>query len=191
MRPRRLWRLALVGASLAVLVGAVGCSSSNKETRGDDRVIGEPPDQNEDPFQLMSTPDDASSTSSSGYIGPDEEAEEEQEADKESPETDESVAVETTRAEPEATERKLPPKPEAGKGVRCFSCVRICPIETAGRGADCSGDERDVICGWGVHETKADASRLARAECDGALDMARRMKTWSRIDGECPAATCR
>ena len=175
-------------ASLAGMMGAVGCGSSGKEARGEEKVIGAPPSEGEDPFQMMTTPEDASEVSSSGYIGPEEG--DEQEDEKEGSPEDEPVAVEASRAKPEDGATEPPPKPE-GSGVRCFSCVRICPVDEASRGAECAGGERDVICGWGVHGREADAARLAKAECDGALDMARRMKTWSRIEGECPPATCR
>jgi len=68
---------------------------------------------------------------------------------------------------------------------RCFSCVKICP-ETD---PNCRRSD-DVICGWGVHPEEGTASRLATAECDGALDVARDMPRFSTISGDCPRATC-
>ncbi len=75
---------------------------------------------------------------------------------------------------------------EQSSALQCFSCVRVCPAE-----GDCERAKDDVICGWGVHDDEAQASRLAKAECDAALDMARQMPVWSDIAGQCPAATCR
>lgn len=69
--------------------------------------------------------------------------------------------------------------------MRCFSCVKICPeTDPTCRYSD------DVICGWGVHPEESTAARLAEAECEGALDVAREMPRFSSIDGACPAATC-
>lgn len=69
---------------------------------------------------------------------------------------------------------------------QCFSCVRICPTA---RG--CDNTDEDVICGWGTHADAAQARQVARAQCDATLDLARQMPVWSRIDGQCPPATCR
>jgi hypothetical protein len=109
----------------------------------------------------------------------------------ESESADESEVVASRKPEPSASEAEKTRAAEASeqdkqpRGVRCFSCVRICPIE-----GDCASAKKDVICGWGTHSTRSQAARLARAECDATLDMARQMPVWSRIEGSCPPATC-
>lgn len=85
-----------------------------------------------------------------------------------------------------AEERQSRAAVEPASSVRCFSCVKICP--EADRACE-RGD--DVICGWGVHPDQSTASKLATAECDGALDVARQMPKFSTISGACPRATCR
>ena len=78
-----------------------------------------------------------------------------------------------------------PPKSSPGQ-VQCFSCVKICAVDDP----RCEGSE-DVICGWGVDLAREEASKMASAQCDGALDLARETPRWGRIEGDCPAATCR
>jgi hypothetical protein len=75
-------------------------------------------------------------------------------------------------------------KSETPDGAQCFSCVKICPLK-----GDCSEDA-ELVCGWGTGEREADAGRRARAECNGTLDRLRATE-FSRIEGGCPAATCR
>ncbi|MGM0555081.1 MAG: hypothetical protein ACQEVA_01770 [Myxococcota bacterium] len=112
--------------------------------------------------------------------------------DAESEPEPESQPEPESKPEPEPLASRTPPEssPKAQdapepSGVRCFSCVKICPLE-----GDCASAKKDVICGWGTHSTRDQAARLARAECDATLDMARQMPVWSRIEGSCPAATC-
>ncbi|MFB6351617.1 MAG: hypothetical protein ABEN55_02940 [Bradymonadaceae bacterium] len=242
--------------TIAAIGGLVACGGKQTPKKsGDDEVIGKPPSETDDPFEIMRTPEDAQKAASSGYIGPEKDGKGDQtgeddenrkgadreksartsESGEDSPDdgaettvsskkagdgkkeessdqadtstgasekaapSDESgdespEAVRASKAEPPADQKKAH-EPETDEGVQCFSCVRICPVSSgsgeAGGAADCGGNERDVICGWGVHSEKASARRLATAECNGALDMARRMKTWSRIEGKCPEPTCR
>lgn len=70
---------------------------------------------------------------------------------------------------------------------QCFSCVKICMVE--GEELRCD-DREDVICGWGVHPQRATSAKLAQAQCDGALDLARDSRKLARIEGSCPIATC-
>src|SRR5690554_91843 len=88
-----------------------------------------------------------------------------------------------SRPEPAKTEPVIPETPAT---AQCFSCVKICPLA-----GDCARADEDIICGWGTQTNISAAKELARAQCDATLDLARQMPVWSRIDGECPAATCR
>lgn len=175
-------------AAVVFVAAWLGCGGAqNRGGDSEEAVVGEPPSEQDDPFRIMNTPEEAERASSSGYIGS-KEAPEDSDA-----EPSDASAVEASEAEPPAEEREERP-PSRPDAVRCFSCVRICPIGEASRSessAECGAESnRDVICGWGVHEERETAEELARAECDGALDMAREMKTWSRIDGACPSAKC-
>ena len=176
---RRIRHLLLWGALLALALLLVGsCGGAQSPDDSDEEVIGAPPSETEDPFKVVNTPAKAERADSSGYIGPGED----------------SVAAKASEATP-SDEKKRDRAPEKPGAIQCFSCVRICPLSSSGSDTsptvDCEGAERDVICGWGVHRKEGKAGKLARAECDGALQMARRMKTWSRIEGSCPPASCR
>ena len=168
--------------TIALIGGLIACGGKQTPEDSDDEVIGKPPSETDDPFVIMRMPEDALRAETSGYIGP-EEGEGASETEEE--------AVRASKAEPPENEKKSHEPPPDEKGIQCFSCVRICPLSEGADGVDCGEKERDVICGWGVHSDEASARELATAECNGALDMARRMKTWSRIEGECPAPTCR
>lgn len=192
MRERNTILAAMSGrvpiAAVVFVAAWLGCGGAqNRGSDSEEAVVGEPPSEHEDPFRVMNTPEEAERASSSGYIGSKETPEESEAEPTDTP------AVEASEAEPPAEEREERP-PSGPEAVRCFSCVRICPIGESPRGessADCGAESRrDVICGWGVHEERETAEELARAECDGALDMAREMKTWSRIEGACPSAKC-
>jgi len=91
-----------------------------------------------------------------------------------------------TETEPEDIEAI--PEPPGGMH-RCFSCVKVCSVSDPT--PDCSASAEDIICGWGTSEELPDAREMARAECDATLDMAREMPRFSRIEGECPVASCR
>lgn len=93
--------------------------------------------------------------------------------------------VEALRREVEAS-RKAPPKAKYS-GYQCMSCVSVCPI-VDGR-AVCQGED-DMVCGWGVHDSKETASKAAVAECRGALDLMESGSEYREIRGNCPAATC-
>lgn len=163
-----IWTLACV---LLVVGFGVGCGGPREVERESEEstaeFVGDPPSERDDPFRVAETPETAKPAESTGYIGGEGEGDEEGKADR------------------EAESGTAPP---AGKN-RCHACVRICPMRDGG-GAECEG-ERDVICGWGVHADPEMARQLARAECNGALEMAREMDQWSRIEGECPPAECR
>lgn len=91
-----------------------------------------------------------------------------------------------TEAEPEDVEAMPEPSNDLH---RCFSCVKVCSASDPT--TDCSASAEDIICGWGTSEELPDARKMARAECDATLDMAREMPRFSRIEGECPVASCR
>lgn len=105
---------------------------------------------------------------------------------KPAPVVEPPVAV-AARVEP--TTPKTTPPVEAPSQPQCFSCVRICAQSDPSE--DCSQSAEDMICGWGTSDRESDARRLAQAQCDAVLDMARQMPRWRSIDGECPAASCR
>ena len=88
----------------------------------------------------------------------------------------------------------IPSEPDAGPArPGCYSCVRICPQggEVQGGGAEaCAARGADLICGWGSADDVALAGRRARAECDAALAMARKMGSYRSIEGACPEASC-
>ncbi|AWV90464.1 hypothetical protein [Bradymonas sediminis] len=95
------------------------------------------------------------------------------------------------RGELAAVVKPTPPKtrpapPKSPEAPQCFSCVKICPLS-----GDCAAGDEDIICGWGTQKQASVAKKLAQAQCDATLDMARQMPVWSRIDGQCPPATCR
>lgn len=179
---------------------APACTSTPEEKQGGakEEVIGRPPPADEDPFFVKSMPGEAVPVASSGSIGDDEEKEAdapEKPAKSEKPEKSEKSEEAGEEIAAKAPERRASekhdeePKPPASTEVdqpQCFSCVRICPAD-----GDCSKAKEDVICGWGVHEESQEAKRMAKAECDATLDMARQMPVWSEIAGQCPAATCR
>lgn len=196
----RAW-LVLVGI---LLVGfSAGCSTqSQAKEQTNDEVIGRPPPADEDPFFVKSMPGEAVPVASSGKI--EEEAEQDAAAEPDKAPHDTTQTHDTTQAakpehspdagEPDAIDSdraaaKAEPSAPRSRPVdqpQCFSCVRICPAE-----GDCDAAKEDVICGWGVHDERIEARRMAKAECDATLDMARQMPVWSEIAGECPVATCR
>jgi hypothetical protein len=180
---RRLVVLALITATLAMalaILGACSTATDNKveATQEQEQVIGKPPAADEDPFFVQNMPGEAVEAAPTGSIG-DDEADETDQIDK----TDEDSGQ--GQGEGEVATR-APQESQSPEEPQCFSCVRICP--TSG---DCDQAKDDVICGWGVHERADTAKRLAKAECDATLDMARQMPVWSEIAGDCPTATCR
>lgn len=190
---RALFRPLAAAAALLLAAGAAcaGTQNADGDEESETEVVGAPPSESEDPFRVAETPERAERAESSGYIGDEktEEGGEDETADdsSEQPSDSDSVAVRASEADPSEDEADPPP---SASETRCFSCVRICPIAEGGD-ATCEGGDRDVICGWGVHDNPEKARELARAECDGALDMARQTEQWSRIEGECPPAECR
>lgn len=181
-------------AVLVVVAMASGCAGADRASEGDDEreIVGQPPSESDDPFEVMKTPKEAQRAGRTGYIG-DEESEDESSSSESSAEsnTEEGAgprAAEASEAEPTSEQR--PDQPPPPSEFRCFSCVRICPVAANGEGTTCGNTDRDVVCGWGVHEDRERAEELARAECDGAVDLAGQMDQWSRIEGSCPPASC-
>jgi hypothetical protein len=181
-----------VGVAMFVAAGAAcaGARDTDHAGESESEIVGAPPSESEDPVQVAETPEGAERAESSGSIGVDEQPEGEADGtngDPSEPSPSDSVAVRASEAAPSGDETD-PPASESES--RCFSCVRICSLE-GDDGAACEGGDRDVICGWGVHDRAEKARKMARAECDGALDIARQTEQWSRIEGECPPPECR
>lgn len=200
----------LVAGTFAGCAGADRTSDEESERR----VVGEPPSESDDPFEVMKTPEEERRAERSGYIGergeeteskesaseaadspdradsPSESAESPSKSSESSGESERTTA-EVSEAEP--TAEQTPDEPPAPSEHRCFSCVRICPVDAddGDTKTACGDRQRDVVCGWGVHEERSRAKKLARAECDGAVDLAGQMDQWSEIKGGCPPASCR
>ena len=154
-----------------LVVPLVSCQSSGAEQqKNDQNVVGSPPSEEDDPFRIIQTPDDAEEAPAKGTIGGD----------------DSAAAKPVEPQEP-------PPEQTRPDEHQCFSCVRLCPTNENGEFVDgeCAASGEDVICGWGVHPKRSAAQKMAQAECKGALDLTRQMPTWSEIQGRCPEATCR
>ncbi|MFP4598630.1 MAG: hypothetical protein ACLFVJ_10290 [Persicimonas sp.] len=184
-RGGRLLVLLVAVATLAVACSTPTQNSDGGEGEGDE-VIGKPPSAEEDPFFVTGESGSAEPVAPSGRIDEDDKDDKDDEAEATN-EADEDQADELASREPDdSTDRPDRSETAQPDQQQCFSCVRICPAE-----GDCDRAKDDVICGWGVHDDQAQASRLAEAECDAALDMARQMPVWSDIAGQCPAATCR
>lgn len=192
--PRRALVLLALACSCFVLPS---CNTGGKsEVKDDsvDEIIGRPPPTDDDPFANKALPADAVPASSSGTVGaPDVEVSEPETRPEAKPEVKPEAKPETKPVEPAVAKKAEPVRePESVQpqpGFRCFSCVRICPDSDPT--PDCSRTPENIICGWGTSDEERDAKRLARAECDATLDLARGMPRYSRIDGGCPAATCR
>lgn len=181
---------------------AAGCTTSGGQGEVDDEeFIGQPPSPEDDPFSVRGdVRGEAVEATPRGEIS-EEDFEEPTPRDDldanpdewdealgsgqsdDGPETADSVASNSAEAKIDEAETS---QLERERPLRCFSCVKICPVD-----GSCASSKQDVICGWGTHSTREQASRMARAECNAMLDLTRKMPVWSRIDGECPSATCR
>lgn len=149
-------------------------------------MIGKPPPVDHDPFAVISLPADATPIAHQGIIG------EEAEPTSSPPEPDEEKNSIAAIAQPEIPDPEPAPEPEVPSNsgqAGCFSCVQICPLDHAT--PDCQNAPQDMICGWGTAPDAEQAREVARAQCNVTLDMARDMPMYSRIEGECPPATCR
>jgi len=181
-------RLSLWTTSLFLMICSCAlpsCTTGNGgKTKDDatDEIVGRPPTSDDDPFANKALPADAIPASTSGTVG---EPGRDPDRNPDNPPTEDTAPAVAREAEP--TEK--PENVEDERGYRCFSCVRICPDSDPT--PDCSNTPENIICGWGASDVEPDAKRLARAECDATLDLARGMPRYSRIDGACPKATCR
>ena len=175
---KRLFAISL----LLTLLCACTSSSAVKDDTGE--LVGKPPSQQEDPFAVRIRPAQAVPVASTGTI-------------------------EATPTPPPAMVRPTLPKGEAEGGLskennpnrdaersfaedpraHCFSCVRICPADHSVKA--CEEAQGDVICGWGAAVRPEEAQRVAQAQCDHTLGMARETPQWGEISGACPPATCR
>src|SRR5690554_2478838 len=215
----KIRRSLLVLGALIALVSLGGCAiPAQPKTDDADTIVGKPPSAEEDPFFVRGIPANAERVQAQGRIEPVEAHEEvatpevppeevatpevppeavatpevppEAVATPEVPPEEPRIEV-AARGELNAVSRPEPAKtepviPETPATAQCFSCVKICPLA-----GDCARADEDIICGWGTQTNISAAKELARAQCDATLDLARQMPVWSRIDGECPAATCR
>lgn len=172
---------------LGGVIVCLGACQTGGERREDDDIVGKPPSVREDPFAYAALPAPTQRVETTGMIEV------------------EPVPVEPTKEPADVAVVTVPPKevatrvapatpvdpiePSTPDAPHCFSCVRICaqsdPTE------DCSQSVEDMICGWGTAEDELMAGRLAQAQCDAVLDMARQMSRWRTIEGSCPAAACR
>jgi hypothetical protein len=177
LKSPRLPKLAL----LALLLCAA-CTGANKNGADGEDIVGKPPTRAEDPFSVTALPPPDARAPIKGSI------DEPPPVTPTPPAEPARPAEVVARVEPARPTDVTPPVP--GDEVRqCFACVRICPISDLS--PDCSESQEDMICGWGAGADEEAARKLARAECNAALDMAREMPRWSSIDGSCPVATCR
>ncbi|MEZ4461054.1 MAG: hypothetical protein R3E66_15285 [bacterium] len=162
------------------MAGFTACSQP-KNTRSDD-IEGRPPTAEEDPFFFVAIPANAQKVDTRGTIEMPAAKTETVERPVEAPDPKVEPTLRAEATVPDRVPDRSPPS------AQCFSCVEICNVE--GGQTRCEGRE-DIICGWGVHPERETASRLATAECDGALDVARESTRYARIEGSCPVATCR
>lgn len=176
---------------IGVVCVMTGCQkhARNAEQEGD-ALVGAPPSRQQDPFASRVLPPESAKAPTSGLM--------ELPADRSKTPRPalarEARPAQIPDAEPVAViapEPTIPDEikdPQSPPVQRCFSCVQICPMSD--QSGDCSQSKEDVICGWGTSSARSDARKLAQAECDATLDMAREMPRFSRIDGACPAASC-
>ena len=175
-----------VVAALLALCALTSCYGprSQRDGAGED-LIGAPPPAEHDPFASQVRPPDSARAPTSGTFDL-------------APADFSAVPQPASAIEAEPTPTNTPPRAQGERAAsgdkspdlphKCFSCVRICPLSD--RSGDCSQSREDVICGWGTSPTETEAQRVARAECDATLDMAREMPRFSRIEGACPEARC-
>lgn len=179
----RLSFVVCLFVSQCLACGTIGpFSSSNGES---DSVIGKPPPADNDPFAVISLPADATPVAHQGTIDVDETPTRQAQQEPEQ----EEISLQKTKVQP-----VTPPPTAIEKHVEqnqsaCFSCVQLCAANSSA--ADCSDAPQDLICGWGTAPETEQAKVVARTHCNTTLDMARDMPMYSRIEGDCPPATCR
>lgn len=173
----RTW--LVLSLCLGTGLATIHCSGSQQQQE-DDEVVGTPPSEERDPFDVVNMPDSAKRAAKSGVIGPDDEEGSDIEQGQKSLE---KLTARTDDASPDESN-----SPQSGaEDYQCFACVKIC---AESKGASCDPSSEDVICGWGVHPKRETAREAARAQCGGALDMMRETSRWGAIKGTCPEATC-
>ena len=209
------WLLALL-----LLLNITPACSKPAERRAEaveDTIIGRPPPARDDPFADATLPPDAKPAPASGYMGDENRArpqpmpDDQRAATVRAPKPEPKVIVKPAPkvivkpAPIEPTPKPTPtpavavvtrprdttptPTPATDAPHQCFSCVRVCAVADAANG--CADSPEDMICGWGAAEDRASAQRMAQAQCDATLNMARDMPLWSSIEGSCPPASCR
>lgn len=161
---------------LAACVLTAGCTQPGaRRTSPRAGLVGKPPMAEQDPFAERTLPVDALEAPVTGVIG------------------DEGGRSPASVPEPEPAPAVVARPAAAASPVdgeeRCFSCVRVCPDTLTV--AECEERNEELICGWGVDEDRQRARRMARAQCDAALNMSRQMRRYSEIEGDCPPAACR
>lgn len=163
-------------ASYSLACASTPVSSTNGES---DSVVGKPPPADSDPFAVTTLPADATPVAHQGTIDVDDSTSIPAVAN-------EKAAVKALPAAPSPA--PVEKRPEPGQNA-CFSCVQICKTENTS--PDCNNAPQDMICGWGTAPELEQAKNVARAQCNATLDMAREMPMYSRIEGDCPPASCR
>lgn len=154
--------------------------------RDDNTLVGRPPSPDDDPFFRFALPAEVIPAEHSGIIG---ETEDERPVAAGPTSLPESVSVEPPRVDPEVLGPDVRGPEATPEQAACFSCVRICSLGASVQ--DCASEPENLICGWGTHPERFEASKVAQAQCDATLDMARQMPIYSRIEGTCPPASCR
>lgn len=172
---RRLATTIALILSSAVFLSVTACSSGPEEEEDErDRIIGAPPEQEDDPLFEHAMPAEAVPAGPSGTIGASDQPED---------------TASTPENEPEEPVSEPPPEVQDSREA-CFSCVRICPLGEDGS-TRCTDRADDLICGWGASASDREQARqMAEAQCEESLDMARHMPNYAGIEGQCPAATC-
>lgn len=199
----KLSKICNVVWCLGGIIVFLGACQTGGDRREDDDIVGKPPSVREDPFAYAALPAPTQRVETTGVIEvepkpepkPEPVVEPPQEAAPTTPERPSTELAVVTDPPQEVTTRVAPAtpvdpiEPSPPDVPQCFSCVRICaqsdPTE------DCSQSAEDMICGWGTAEDERMAGRLAQAQCDAVLDMARQMSRWRTIEGSCPVAACR
>lgn len=182
-----VYSLACIGAVCLM----TGCQKHARNAgQESDALVGAPPSRQQDPFASRVLPPESAKAPTSGLMDlPADRSKTPRPAlAKEARPTQIPESEPVAMVAPDPITPDEIKTPQGGPIQRCFSCVQICPMSD--QSGNCSESKEDVICGWGTSSAQSDARKLAQAECNATLDMAREMPRFSRIDGACPAASC-
>lgn len=200
--------------TLVLLAVGTACGGSEAARKQATEIQGKPPTPETDPFFYVARPPESAKAETKGTIGDPEPPEKKTSKPAEpaeptgpDPETlrRELMVAEAARdeiqarlleaearnkalaaqlAEAKQASRAAPEPVTTVPGEQCFSCVKICPAK--GR----CPDDAEIVCGWGTGKNRKDAMLRATTECDAALDIVRGGAQWSRVEGQCPIASC-